>query len=302
LKETIKTRKERRREQEKKLESEAKDVFYPPWDALKIEDREDAPAIILTIRTSDGQVVRRVSGPATAGLHRRTWDLRWADYRPLVGTPSSDDDDQRPFAARSGPLALPGRFTVSLDKRDDQGIVELVPPAPFDVEPLNFAMLAPPDRAAVLAFARQTGELQRAALGTLEALSDGLRQLTTIKQIVEHTPSVPSKLRQDARGLELKLLDLRERFTGDPTRARRNEPAVAGLIDRIETIIAGHWATTSAATGSHRRNYEIAASEFEAALASLRPLLEHDLPALHDALEAAGAPWTPGRKLPRWKR
>ena len=32
-------------------------------------------------------------------------------------------------------------------------------------------------------------------------------------------------------------MDLRERFTGDPTKARRFEPAPAGLIDRIETII-----------------------------------------------------------------
>ena len=113
---------------------------------------------------------------------------------------------------------------------------------------------------------------------------------------------MPLKLRQDARRLELKLLDLRERFTGDPTRARRNEPAAAGLIDRIETIIGGHWSTTSAPTGSHRKNYEIAAAEFEEALKALRPLLEHDLPALHDTLEAAGAPWAPGRKLPRWKK
>ena len=102
--------------------------------------------------------------------------------------------------------------------------------------------------------------------------------------------------------LELKLLDLRERFTGDPTRSRRNEPAAVGLIDRIETIIGGHWSTTSAPTGSHRKNYEVAASEFEEALKALRPLLEHDLPALHETLEAAGAPWAPGRKLPNWKR
>ena len=50
-------------------------------------------------------------------------------------------------------------------------------PTPFEVEPLNFATLAPPDREAVLAFAKQTGELQRAALGTLEALNDGLGQV-----------------------------------------------------------------------------------------------------------------------------
>jgi photosystem II stability/assembly factor-like uncharacterized protein len=305
LKDALKPRKAARREQEQKLEREGKDVFYPSWDALKVEDREEPPALILTVRDASGQVVRRLTGPTSSGLHRVAWDLRWPGYRPMKGLEAPrppDDDDDPSFGGRNGPLALPGRYTVSLEKRDDRGATELVPGTAFEVEPLNFATLSPPDRAAVIAFAKQTGELQRAALGTLEALNDGLSQVAIIKRVIEQTPALPLKLREDARRLELKLLDLRERFTGDPTKARRNEPVPAGLIDRIETIIAGHWATTSAPTGSHRKNYEIAAAELEGALKDLRPLLDRDLPALHETLEAAGAPWAPGRKLPKWKR
>jgi photosystem II stability/assembly factor-like uncharacterized protein len=305
LKDALKTVKAARREQEKKLERESKDVVYPSWDALKAEDREEAPTLILSIRDAGGQVVRRLSGPTSAGLHRVSWDLRWPGYRPVADreppTRGDDDEEGTPSAGR-GPLALPGRYTVSIEKRQDSGLTELVGPTPFDVEALNLATLSPPDQAAVLAFARQTGGLQRAALGALEALNDGLKQVTTIKRIIEQTSSLPLKLRGDARSLEIKLLDLRDRFTGDPTKARRNEPAAVGLIDRIETIVRGHWTTTAAPTSSHRKNYEIASDEFELALASLHPLLEHDLPALHEMLEAAGAPWAPGRKLPKWKR
>ncbi len=303
LKDSLKTRKVARREQEQKLEREGKDVFYPAWDALKIEDREESPTLILTIKNAAGQVVRRLGGPNTSGLHRVSWDLRWPGYRPVTeGRPARGGDDDGPSQGGNGPLALPGNYTVSLEKREDQATTELVPPTPFVVEPLNFATLPPADRESILAFAKQTGELQRAALGTLEALNEGLSQVTYIKRIIERTPSLTLSLRNDARKLELKLMDLRERFTGDPTKERRFEPAPEGLIARVQTIISGHWTTTSAPTGSHRQNYEIAAAEFEAALASLRPLLEHDLPALHDTLEAAGAPWAPGRKLPSWKR
>ena len=244
-----------------------------------------------------------MAGPATSGLHRLTWDLRWPSYRPVTSgelTGSGDDDGQ--FGRGNGPLALPGQYTVTLEERQEQGTKELAPATPFEVEPLNFASLPPPDRAAVMAFARQTAELQRAALGTLEALNDGLGQVGVIKRIIEQTPALPLKLRQQARSLELALLDLRERFNGDPTRSRRNEPAATGLIGRIETIIDGHWSTTSAPTGSHRKNYEVASAEFEEALKAAQPLLERDLPALHETLEAAGAPWAPGRKLPKWKR
>ncbi len=304
LKEAIKTKKATRREAEQKLERDNKDVSYPAWDTLKAEDREDAPAVILTIKNEAGQVLRRLGGPGAAGLHRVVWDLRWPSYRPVTGGEPvrRGDDDEEFFSTRSGPLALPGKYTVTLEKRDEKGLTELVPPTSFEVEPLNFATLPAPDRAAVMAFARQTGELQRAALGALEALNDGLSQLSIIKRVIDQTPALPLKLRQDARGLELKLLDVREQFSGDPTRGRRNEPAQVGLIERIETIIGGHWSTTSAPTGSHRKNYDIAAAEFETALKNLHPLLDHDLPALHETLEAAGAPWAPGRKLPHWKR
>src|SRR5271166_92053 len=303
LKEALKPTKAARREQEQKLERESRDVFYPGWDTLKAEDREDPPAVILTIRNAAGQIVRRLAGPGAAGLHRIVWDLRWPNYLPVTGGEVSrrGDDDEGFSGARSGPMALPGKYTVALERRDEQGTTELVPPTAFEVEPLNFATLPPPDREAVMAFARQTSELQRAALGTLEALNDGLSQLANIKRIIDQTPALPLRLRQDARTLELKLLDLREQFNGDPTKSRRNEPAQVGLINRIETIIGGHWSTTSAPTGSHRKNFEIAGAEFEEALKNLHPLLDRDLPALHETLEAAGAPWAPGRKLPQWK-
>jgi hypothetical protein len=42
----------------------------------------------------------------------------------------------------------------------------------------------------------------------------------------------------------------------------------------------------------------VASSEFSAVIAELAAVLETELPALEAELEAAGAPWTPGRKLP----
>src|SRR5262249_19992565 len=161
-----------------------------------------------------GQIVQRLSGPTTSGLHRVTRNLRWPGSRPVTGRESTrrgGDEDDSSFGGRNGQLALPGRYTVSLETRGEHGITERVPPTPFEVEPLNFATLPPPDREAVLAFARRTAELQRAALGALEALNDGLSQVEHIKRVIEQTPGLSLSLRQNARTLELKLLDLRER-------------------------------------------------------------------------------------------
>jgi hypothetical protein len=51
--------------------------MYPPWDSLRVEDQEEAPAVILTVTDADGRVVRRLTGPTTAGVQRVTWNLRY---------------------------------------------------------------------------------------------------------------------------------------------------------------------------------------------------------------------------------
>jgi hypothetical protein len=51
-------------------------------------------------------------------------------------------------------------------------------------------------------------------------------------------------------------------------------------------------------TATHRRNLEIAAADFATLKTELATWLESDLADLAAALEAAGAPWTPGRALP----
>ncbi|MFO0911197.1 MAG: glycosyl hydrolase [Isosphaeraceae bacterium] len=305
IKDAIRTKKAARRDRERGLDRDGKDVAYPSWDALRAEELEESPALVLVIRDAEGKLVRKLPAASGPGLHRSTWDFRLPGYEPVRGGGGGrgGDPDFEMFGGGSfGPLALPGKYTVSLEKVDEKQTTVLAGPAPFEVEPLNFATLPAPDRAAVLAFAKQTGELQRAAEGAAEALNEAIGQVSTIKRLIAQSPTLPESLLRDARAFELKLIALREPFMGDRVKARYNEPVPLSLIERIETIVAGHWMTTSAPTGSHRKAYEIAAAEFGEVLEKLRPLLEKDLPALHEKLEDAGAPWVPGRKLPRWKK
>ena len=49
------------------------------------------------------------------------------------------------------------------------------------------------------------------------------------------------------------------------------------------------------------RTYEVASTQFDGLVDRLRNLIETDREGLEDKLEAAGAPWTPGRGVPDWK-
>jgi hypothetical protein len=73
------------------------------------------------------------------------------------------------------------------------------------------------------------------------------------------------------------------------------------VAGRIYQIVSRSWTSSSAPTAPQRRSYEIAAEEFDKVLSELRRLVEEDLASIEAELEAAGAPWTPGR-LPRWEK
>jgi len=63
----------------------------------------------------------------------------------------------------------------------------------------------------------------------------------------------------------------------------------------------GYMRSTADPTQTMKDQYRITGEELEPQLEKLRQLVEKDLMKLETEMEAAGAPWTPGR-IPVWKK
>jgi len=251
----------------------------------------------LTVTDEEGTVVRRLTGPVGAGFHRVAWDLRYPAANPTDLRPP---DESNPFVTpRQGPLAPPGEYLVALAQRVGGVLTPLGEAQPFTAQSLYAASLGAADRESLAAFQRKTARLQRAVLGAVEAAREGRRQVEHLTQAIHDAPGAEARLGETVRALDGRLRDLQVALNGDSVVAERNEPTPPAIVDRVQGIVAGSWATTSAPTETHKRAYEIAADEFGAALATLRGILETDLPRLQQDAELAGAPWTPGR-VPQW--
>lgn len=297
LKVEIKTRRARRQAAEREAAKAGRDVFYPPWDSLKAEDREEAPAMVLTVTDAEGRVVRRLMGPVTAGTHRVAWDLRYPPPNPPRPAADSAEGDGGFGGRPRGPYVVPGTYQVSLAKRVDGVATPVGTPQAFEVYPLEGGAARSP---AVLAFQQQTWQLQRAVLGANAAASEVMAQVQALKRAIQDTPGLDGGLSAEVRGIETRLRDIQEALNGDPTVSRRQESAPPSLSSRLSRIAGGVWSgTLGDVTDTHQRQYEIVAAEFGGILERLRALVEVDLKRLEDAAEAAGVPWTSGR-LPRW--
>ena len=281
LKEDLKTAKARRQERES--------TEIPSWEALRAEEREKEPAILLTVSGEDGRIVRHLTGPTTAGFHRVAWDLRH---------PSPEPD-----LPEQGPLAAPGRYTVSLAKRVGDVTTSLGEPQTFEALPLEgipLAALTPRERDEAAAHAQKIDRIYRAMTGAFEALKEGLARITAIQKALEDTPAADPRLLDEARALEDRLADLRDQMNGDPIKETLlREPALPTLGERIGRIFLWN-RSTALPTQTQKDSYNLAARDFAPWLERLRKILKDDLASLENRLEAAGAPWTPGR-LPDWQ-
>jgi photosystem II stability/assembly factor-like uncharacterized protein len=295
LKDGVKSAAEARREAEAKLVKEGKPVPFPGWDALRKEENEEKPAVVLIVADEAGQVVRRIAAPAGKGLHRAAWDLRYPAVEPTrLETAPSEPWERDPV----GPMVVPGRFSVTLAKVADGVTTSLAGPRTFVVEPLNLAGLPEKDKAALLDFQKKAGELQRAMMGAGAAAEDALKNIRYVKKALLETPKADPKLAEAARAIEKRIQDELVVLFGDRTRGLRSEPTEPSLMERVTAQLDA----TGPITATAKRGYEIAAEGFEKLLEEMRRTIDVDLKKLQGDLEAAGAPWTPGRGVPVWKK
>jgi hypothetical protein len=282
----LQSEKQQRQQADAKRHAAGQDVPYPTWEALKAEDRESLPQRWLTIRDAAGQVVRRQAVSTGQGLVRTTWDFRYAG---LGGGRRGG----------AGPLAAPGQYTVEVHQRVGDEITALIPATPFEIEPITFADLTNEQRQAVINFCRQAGQLANTVQAASQLIATARAQLTELEGLTTTAPQVDPALWNEVRRLQLQLLDMEEKLTGDPTRPRRNEDALPGLQGRLQTALSGALNSTTGPTGTHRQQYDIAAGQFAELETQLRPLLERQVPKLLRQFDEAGAPWTSGRGLPK---
>ena len=296
LRDGVQTQAEARREAESKIAKTGGDTPYPSWEALRAEDREDAPSVVVTIKDESGTVVRRLNAPKGKGLHRVAWDLRHSSPDPASLAPPQDS----PFAGPSGgPLALPGTYSATLSKRINGVETDIAGPQSFTVKELDRSPEMTGDRAELLAFQKKTADLVRVASGTSSALGEMRGRMAHLKVAVEALPVPNDAERAELQRLETMLDNAQQSLFGDGTIASRNEATPFSVMNRLFAIRYSSWANQSPTTGSERNALAIAEREFAETLAVLRQA-EAGIAALEDRLQAQGAPYTPGSGVPDW--
>lgn len=290
LKDSLKSQTALRQEEEKGKLKTWEDTPFTGFDAVEAERRETKPEIWLTVRDSDGNVVRRVSGPTSKGFHRVAWDLRFPSTQPALPGQGG---------AGSGFLVAPGTYTVSLSKRVAGETTELVAPQEFEVERLRSGALSsaanPND---TVAFWERLSRLQRstsAANGTLRSLD---QKVGALKAALSRTRVPPTELDDNWQAIRTELFEIEEALTGNQSMNEVGQDGPPTVFSRLGKVATGTAQSTYGPTGTHVEQLEIAVADYNALRERINTLQKTTIPAFETALIEAGGPWTFGGDIP----
>ena len=297
VKEKPKTLQEQRREAEKKLQEEDNDVHYPDYATLKQEGEEGERFLLFTITDEEGSVIRKIKRSIEAGVQRLVWDFR---YSPVVPVSLQPFDNSVPWHSPDlGYMVAPGTYRVSLSKYEDGKLTELVGPQAFECRPLNLTSLPPEDREALDAFNRKVAKLARAVTAADAHRANLQERLPYLEQAILSVPALQAEWFARLSEAKKRLREVHQAINGDPYLSRYEGASRTSLRNKVDLITGALWSTTSGQTATFERAYAEAADGFELLLASLAEADEMIFQ-LENALEKAGAPYTPGR-FPEWK-
>jgi hypothetical protein len=296
LKESIKTLRDKRREKERAAFKEGKPVYYPTYEEIKAEEKEETPYLIFTILDDEDNVVRKLRASARAGLHRIVWDLMY----PALA-PTRLQDTNPTSSGRSSTPVLPGEYKVFLSKNVNGVVTRLTEPVAFKAVALGNTSLPAEDRAELVAFQKEVRELSRAvnaASSVMRELADKARHYrVALKSVTVDDSQIYAQI----KALEAEVSEIQVILFGDRTLRRIDKDADPALISRISSIIYEQRRSTSAPTQTQRDAYKIVADDFGPILQKLKKLVEEDVKKIEKKLDEIGAPYTPGR-FPDWKK
>ncbi|MFY0674458.1 MAG: glycosyl hydrolase [Bacteroidia bacterium] len=276
-----KTLKDIRKEKEKK----SVDDYYPTFDELEKEDTEEKTYLIFSITDAEGNLVRKITKPASKGLNRVVWDFKYSSTSPVRGDKIG-----------SGMWALPGEYTVNLSRSVNGKIEDLEVNQKFNCIALNNNTLAAEDIKALNEFAAKVSELSRVVNGANLYKNELNKRLASVKTAVQYS-GIEASSTQTIKDLEMRLFKVNEAINGDGTRSSREFETLPGISSRVGFVVWNLYSTTSAPTQTFINDYTLAYELTKPVLSELEAITIA-IEKIEKELDKVNAPYTPGR-LPK---
>ena len=274
----------------RKAKEKNNDVDFPGWDVVEAERRELDPKILLVVKNSNGNVIRRINAPGKKGFHRVSWDLR---YPSPMAVRLGENNNQMP-----GFMVAPGTFSVAMYKQVDGETTQLSGSQEFQVVQLYEGALATDSPKQVAKFWRKFENVTRRGSAVQIALDNTLNRVESMRTALAQSKADVGNLDTRLYNLRMKLLDLDEALNGNRSKrgpGEKNNPNVGSRMFVVNRVLEF---STYGPTTTAKENLAIAEEQLD----TIQEKIEKNQKALASMgreLMKSGAPWVEGEALPK---
>ncbi|MCF6242489.1 MAG: hypothetical protein L3J74_14215 [Bacteroidales bacterium] len=294
LKDELKSKEQIRKEKEKQLEKENKDIPFPGWKKLSDEKTELKPVIWLTVTDENDNVIRRIKAETGKGFHRVAWDLRYPAQTPI----RIDNKTQNNGRQAKGQLVMPGNYKVQLALVQNGVITVLSEFKTFAVKEMRKPALEGPSHEETAAFWKDVAETQQKISALNIVLQKSLNKCKAMKTALDRAAIEPGSLDTKLESLRQNLVKIDIKLNGNPAKNEPGERNTPGLNNRMGTIFTSMRASAYGPTGTQKKVLALAKKEYLEYKTKLKTILDKDMKEMENALQKIGAPWIDDEELP----
>jgi hypothetical protein len=243
------------------------------------EIRQQNPQIVITIKDSNGDVVRRITGPAKKGFHRIAWDLRYPAPAPVDPCNTKNNKNK----SRSGLLVVPGTYTATMSKVTDGVTTQLSEPVTFNVVPLRKGTLQGPTYEEAGKFWQETGKASKEAMVLSMKVKKSLSKTKALQKALNASVSEPGTLDARLEQVRNELLDIQTKLYGEKAKNEVGEKTAPTVFQRLSVLMMGTRSSTYGPTPLLRQTLGIVNSELD----KLKPETESVIEKLKETIKEA---------------
>ncbi|MFZ1705446.1 MAG: glycosyl hydrolase [Saprospiraceae bacterium] len=286
LKDVYKSKKEKRKEEEKELIKKGALKGYPPLDSITAEVNEIAPYYFLTVYDKNGNVIRRIKQKPKKGMNKYVWDAKYSNQHTL----NSEADS----GTNSGMFVAPGQYTIDLSYFDGEKISVITNKESVIIKNVAWATLPTKNVENLQAFSEECHDFVRVVYGTnqhIKFLQDKLKSLKAA--ILLHEGSEMGNMAKALYQAEKDLKDIDMALNGNSALERKYFETLPGIVSRVSTVMYSLYGHSSDLPEFHKKSLAYAKDLFGPVYQKVKST-EEGLLQIQKQMESEGIPYIKG--------
>ncbi|MFK7784065.1 MAG: glycosyl hydrolase [Crocinitomicaceae bacterium] len=280
LKDSYKSKEDKRKEAEKKSEEVGETIEVPEWSELEDEKKEIKPTVWLFVYDAEGNTLRKIKSPNKKGFNRISWDLHLESKHTITAKNLKDDNN--------GHLVGPGEYKAQLFKQIEGSYTAIGDPVVFRVKQLHKGSLNGSTPNQVVEHWKNITSMRVKTSDLNTDLKDVKNTVSAMLKAYDRAEKSDAELHKQLLELRDQVLDLSQRIGGSKARSEvgeKNEyPTIRNYISYASSM-----SSTYGPTAAHLKSLENARTLLSEMTVKLTKI-QNSIAPLKEGLEAINAP------------